>query len=217
MRCSRQVSQIMMRPFRCVPGAAPVFPDTREPTPQTPLHGYPSARRKHVRFPYEHGALPISVRRVNHVTDVVEILLRGSRTYQQTVRRQEGVQILSNLNLPVGQNHHVVADSLKIGNVMRGEHDRRAVIDHDIHQYLQKLATSKRIEACGRLVEKNQLGMFRQCQDERYLGLLPTRELPDTPLTIDTEPLKRERAKGRSQVWFMRAAIWHISSTDSRA
>jgi hypothetical protein len=63
------------------------------------------------------------------------------------------------------------------------------VVGDRLHENLEELTTSERIQAGDRLVEEQQLWPLGDRQGERQLGALTPRELPCSLARIETEVL----------------------------
>ena len=74
------------------------------------------------------------------------------------MRRQEIVDLAVHLNSRRSEHDQVVAHPFEVGNEMGAEDDADLVLDDDLHQRGQELATSQRVQAGDRFIQQEQRG-----------------------------------------------------------
>ncbi len=103
------------------------------------------------------------------------------------VRREQMLDVAGDPNLGVDQDDDVVADPFEVGHDVRGEQHTDLFLGDGLHQYLQELAASQRVQARDRLVEDQQLRPLRQPERQRELGPLAAGELSGLLTRIEAE------------------------------
>ena len=101
----------------------------------------------------------------------------------------------SAISLPLIHDADAVAQRVRLVHVMRRDQDRAAV-GAEALEHVPQLAARLRIEAGGRLVEKQQLGLAGQRARHRQPLLLPAGQLPDPRVAL-ADPARRCRAVRR--------------------
>ena len=89
--------------------------------------------------------------------------------------REQLVDLAGELDVTFGKQDEVVADPLKVGDEVGGEHDAHRLLGRERHQVLKELPASERVKAGDRLVEHEQLGPLGDRQRQRELRALPAR------------------------------------------
>ena len=87
-------------------------------------------------------------------------------------RREEIVDLAHHLDAAARDEHEIVGNPLELGEDVRRQHDRDAVVRDRRHHRRHEVVPGERIEHCHRLVEHEELRPARQRQRQRELGLL---------------------------------------------
>ena len=75
-----------------------------------------------------------------------------------------------------GQDDEIVAHPFDIAEQVRRQHDGELVLGDALHEALKELAARQGIESGDRFVEEEQFGAFGDCQRQRELGSLASRQ-----------------------------------------
>jgi hypothetical protein len=117
---------------------------------------------------------------------------------QQPVPIQQLLGGAEHLHTGGRQHDQVVADSLQVGQQVRGQHHGHALLGDRAHQRLEELAPGQRVEVGQRLVQKEQLGSLGQGQGQGDLGALAAGQGADPAVQRHGDPL--QPAAGQSLV-----------------
>ena len=93
------------------------------------------------------------------------------------MRVEELVDLAEDLHPRRRENNEVVTDPLEVGNQMRGQDNRGSLFGYRVHQGLEELTPSQRVEARNRLVEDQHLRAFRKGKRQCDLGPLAAGEM----------------------------------------
>src|SRR5579871_3724224 len=110
-----------------------------------------------------------------------------SRTNQAFMRRKKWFDVSGKLHLRGGKYNQVIADTVKIGDEVRGKQHRQAILGNGIHQRLLKFVARKWIKIGNGFVQNEQLWPLRQRHHQRNLRLLSTGKLPGWTIEWDIE------------------------------
>src|SRR5579872_7279272 len=121
--------------------------------------------------------LPIALQAPNH-RNAGELPCSGfaTRPDQDPVRVDDPLGLAGQLKDPPVQEQQVIADALQVADQMRGEQDRERAVGRALHQLLQELAPSQRIEARKWLVEQEEVGHLGQGHRQSNLRMLAPRK-----------------------------------------
>ena len=114
----------------------------------------------------------------------------------------------------VGDEHQMVGDPLELGEQVRGQHHRDAVVGHRRHHRGHEVVPGQRIERRGRLVEHQQPRVPGQGEAERQLGLLSTGQLPGLVLAADAQIGQPLGGQGGSKLTLRLRVRCTMSPTD---
>ena len=89
---------------------------------------------------------------------------------------------------PRSEDHDVIADPLRLLEVVRRDHDVHLELAPDPADQRQHVVALERIEAVGRLVEENEGGIVHDRSGELHALPLPRRHRPDRPESLLAEP-----------------------------
>ena len=108
--------------------------------------------------PGQHVRLGLATGGVHHLEGRAQLANLGRRAGQGPVRGQQVPNVPGHLDLAAGQHDQVVGHPLQLGQRVRGEQHRDAVLGHRLHHRGQELVPGQRVQRGQRLVEDEQFG-----------------------------------------------------------
>ena len=118
----------------------------------------------------------------------------GRRAGEQAMGRQQLLDLAGHLDAAVRDDDEEVGNPLELGEDVRRQHDRDAVLGDGPHHHRHEIVPGDRIEGGHRLVEDEELRPSGECQRQRELRLLAARQRPCLALQRNcelVEPLVR--------------------------
>ena len=101
----------------------------------------------------------------------------AGRAGQHAVAGQQVVDLAGHLDAAIGQHNEVVRHPLQLGQDVRGQHHRHAVIGDGRHDRGHEVVPGQRVERRHRLVQHEKARPPAQRQGQRQLGLLTPGQL----------------------------------------
>jgi hypothetical protein len=114
---------------------------------------------------------------------------------QHPVPGQQVIHLPSDLHPVMGQHDEVVSHPLELGQDVRGQDHRDAVLGHRGHHRGHELVPGQRVEHGQRLVQDQQLRPAGQRDGQRQLGLLTAGQLATFLLIGMFSPASRRSAR----------------------
>ena len=121
----------------------------------------------------QHGRLPFGVALVQDLGHARHPPDLDAWTADQPMVPQQSVDVAGHLRPGRGEQDQVVADALEVRDEVRGQHHGDPILRHALHQDLEELSASKRVQAGQGLVQQQQFGTLAQGQRQRNLRSLP--------------------------------------------
>jgi len=108
--------------------------------------------------------------------------------FDDPVLGEQGLDVVGQAELPVGDDDQAVAHPLEVGDEVRRQDHGEVAVGDGLHEGLHELPAGERVEAGQGLVQQQQLGALAQRQRQRDLGPLASRERADLLAQVDAEP-----------------------------